>query len=605
MYSYLGKRPMLLECFASLPWKFTDASGSSQAFKLYLVDGLVTQPQPSDSDCDNAYRKGVSKSSHVSWRVYRVREFSAMPSPRRQCKARQGSRLEIHVEKLEINIDALCKLLKRVIPSTAYMHPSLSPVVSPRRRVLADKTTNALLSNLPAPTAKDGKSLSSRMPLEKISGKKRNISEVDDVERLESEDKNDGNDLEERSSAITAEAADPKVTKLSPGEELCAVTSSFHASQEPPAELEETFEIHDDGLRDSQLERLNATTIPDLTSAQSSPNTSVRRKDERLYSVSTPEAVKGSSQGSLHMASFVNFSQGEGDDIRSLKPITPPDLNSESQSSEAPKDIEERRSFLAHKAQLLKATLQLASYKIQTKQTTTPFRDLKLEPAAGQDPYLNPTEPTLPPNPFRRPLTRPRYAPGQQSPETRIATARGNASAQTKPPIKSLQNMSAPILNPTAYSARWASENPELSSYHTSHPNPQLIDNPSLPGPPHEVSTPLNTPHMSAALSNKRREDRSMTPTSTPRNLYVAAPTTTGTPPHQTSSTMQLSSPPSTADGEKVLNSQQKEFDAGETPVNKHRDVTERITIGLTSSVVKGEAAGALVDLMRGKSGEE
>lgn len=139
------------------------------------------------------------------------------------------------------------------------------------------------------------------------------------------------------------------------------------------------------------------------------------------------------------------------------------------------------------KAALLRTNLQLAYHKIQTNQTTTPFRKLKPPPPrieTSPTPSINnryPTklrdespEPTLPaffPPPFVPTLSLPTTAskilqPRESStrtfnealsPESRVSALRATANAQPKPPTtKPLVEIPEPKLRPTAYSARWS-----------------------------------------------------------------------------------------------------------------------------------------------------
>jgi hypothetical protein len=137
---------------------------------------------------------------------------------------------------------------------------------------------------------------------------------------------------------------------------------------------------------------------------------------------------------------------------------------------------------------------------------------------------------------------------------------------ETKPTVKALSHIPFPTLAPTAYSARW-SESAVQNEPQESVREPQ-VDLPSSPPSSQEGSDHNTYPNVATDL-----------PTAEPR-----------TP-------VQLSSPVSNLDGD-------LEFGVHSMKPRKISSQQHRLRqAGLTSSVVKGEAASGLLELMRGGSG--
>ena len=148
-----------------------------------------------------------------------------------------------------------------------------SPLAFPRRRVLTDKTTNAVVKNTTSPGPKTTSKLNAALfrsehHVSKLAGRKRTISEVEggdgdhrrdssthdvEVEDAEDDKRHDDDTTVEKDVYPEMNVDDEEIFD---DQGSRAAQSSFHASQEPPVEIEETFEIHDDGLRDSQVEQL-------------------------------------------------------------------------------------------------------------------------------------------------------------------------------------------------------------------------------------------------------------------------------------------------------------------------------------------------------------
>jgi hypothetical protein len=154
-----------------------------------------------------------------------------------------------------------------------------------------------------------------------------------------------------------------------------------------------------------------------------------------------------------------------------------------------------------------------------------------------------PSSPELPPQP---PSLR------RISPEGIVAAARARATQQKKPAIRNLNSLPIPTILPTAYSARYMAMEEE------------------------EAPPPSSGPSLNLTVKGLGEGDRRFKRSKTPTLGQEALATFPKTP-------TLLSSPPrSDVDG----------------PVATHGQ-GKKLIGGLTSSVVKGEAANGLLELMR------
>ncbi len=195
---------------------------------------------------------------------------------------------------------------------------------------------------------------------------------------------------------------------------------------------------------------------------------------------------------------------------------------------------------MAQKAETLRTRLQLAFYKIQTNQITSPFARLQKPrtPSPGLQAASSP--------PRSSSTVRPDHAtqPTTISPESRVALARARATSGIGKAVRPLSSLPAPQINPTVFSARWN---------HGIGTHEQQRNIPSSPPLPR--------------ADVLRRGDVQ----------------TRGRPGAEPHTPLQLSSP---------IASQQ---DIDET--SRRAQPRPRT---LTSSVVKGEAANSLLELVRG-----
>jgi hypothetical protein len=243
------------------------------------------------------------------------------------------------------------------------------------------------------------------------------------------------------------------------------------------------------------------------------------------------------------MSSFIDFESGglEGED--NLK-LLPAQSTNSSKHRVGKEDVDEVR--LVNASQNPKAVLTVFQ-KAETLRTRLQLAYYKVQTNQISKPFSRleqprPSSPDLPPQPSSLSRT---------SPEGIVAAARARATQQRKPAVRNLNSMPIPTILPTAYSARRMPVDEEKRL-----PQSSTISS-STPGGSHkevEAAERSKTPVLS-------QEDRTTFP-KTP---------------------MQLSSPPRSDVDDLTL---------------KHGP-SKKVVNGLTSSVVKGEAANGLLELMR------
>ena len=204
------------------------------------------------------------------------------------------------------------------------------------------------------------------------------------------------------------------------------------------------------------------------------------------------------------------------------------------------------------KAETLRTRLQLALYKIQTNQTTAPFARLQVPKprSPSPEPHISSSSPksssTLRPNSVQD---------DSISLEARVAAARARATSGLIPTVRPLSALPMPQLAPTAFSARW---NNEFSVQESQSSQTEPTNIPSSP--------PLSQVSEVIANSNLRPNASTVEPR-TPLQL----------------------SDPIASQGEEV--EEEEEVDSQSNKFRPH---------ALTSSVVKGEAANSLLELVKG-----
>ena len=193
------------------------------------------------------------------------------------------------------------------------------------------------------------------------------------------------------------------------------------------------------------------------------------------------------------------------------------------------------RLICPQKADALRTRLQLAMYKVKTNQTKTPFSRLKRPRTPSPD---LPDLPQMQPRPFL---------------ESIIGDARARAANQKKPPVRSLSSLPVPAMVPMTFAERY---NLREEDYQ----------------PP---STPTTT--MGVVKKEETEDwDSAETKCAGKQPTTIIEGEEPSTPP-------QLSSPPGS------------EYEDGPF---KRSGIHLRGG-GLTSSVVKGEAANGLLELRR------
>ena len=216
-----------------------------------------------------------------------------------------------------------------------------------------------------------------------------------------------------------------------------------------------------------------------------------------------------------------------------------------------------RKDLLSEKAETLRTRLQLAFFKVQTNQTSKPFARL------NQPRSRSPELPTLPlsSSPLSSPPERrSHFTP--ISPESKIAIARARATMQAKPRVQPLNKLGHPTIVPTTFSAR-------------------NLEDTRIGDKPQNPSSPPLTNGADGVLPTLVRVGTPIPPSKS-KSLKQTANSIPRTP-------MQLSSPPGSPEVKLAAAAKLRQ---GKGKYG-----------GLTSSVVKGEAASGLLELMRGGIG--
>ncbi len=223
---------------------------------------------------------------------------------------------------------------------------------SPTRRVLGDKTTNASIVSrptkdqrmldLPAKTSPSVTVNKTTMKVTPRAGQKRRIHEVDGAE-----EQNQNQGQAGSSSPLTDVATDPRSeteqrsfsSASQPKTATLSLLSSFHVSQEPPAPLEDQFEIQDE-MSQQTLDKIVRTwaastvdalaawrpcSIVKLTIIQHA--TPLPQNTTQLQPPLRPSLTAENSQDSVRMSSFIDFEENEPEEdnmkMISSKPSMP------------------------------------------------------------------------------------------------------------------------------------------------------------------------------------------------------------------------------------------------------------------------------------------
>ncbi|KAK7894985.1 hypothetical protein LTR67_005724 [Exophiala xenobiotica] len=444
----------------------------------------------------------------------------------------------------------------------------MSAATSPTRRVLGEKDVNALLSPKKTKAATD---LVSPRPLKRLApsivspraGQKRKIADVHSEGGGDSQKTNTSHTLSQgteissdgplvhHETVRTSTAAQAKPT----------IYTSFHASQEEPVQLEESeFEILDEPSQQT-LDTMHAVTFTQSTS--------------QLVPPLRPNLSKEPSQVSLDMYSLIDFESlsSQGDDMQMLEEL-------QVVKDQRPKTEDDtRKEMLLEKAETLRTRLQLALYKIQTNQISMPFSRLAVPKAKSSSPELpgpssssspKSSSTLRPSSSFHRPAT----TTITLTPESTVALARARATMDpNKPTIKPLSSFPIPTIEPTAFSARWNNDDRQDS----------------------QDSSRVLVPHIpSSPPMSEGDEDGDEDDLDNVDDLHDR-PGGQNQAPIEPRTPVQLSSPAGTH--------QRRGSESEGLGGRQNNNSQLRLRGGLTSSVIKGEAANSLLQLVRGGGG--
>ena len=436
---------------------------------------------------------------------------------------------------------------------------------SPARRVLGDKdknahlrlrspdrSTSALKHSMAAPSSPRVPPPVTRLSPSPKAGSKRKIGDVEDAERVDPEDNHDS----QRTQLLSdSEPEDEPTTEASISNAQTSydtAETSFSASQNP---LEPQFELPQEEMSQRTLEKLNEVPMP-RNNSQLPPH--------------RPGLLKEISAGSVGLSSFINFEGPPSSQASdAMQPIELPEpraadeeRQSDTQDEQPLSEADARKKMLNEKAAEMRTRLQLALFKVQTKQTNQPFSRLKVPKPTRERSNSPPTQwmpslttPRLSSSTIQAPSSTRTVTSIQQqthSAEESIASMRAQATNQLKPPVRSLNDLPMPRLDPEL------ADIPAGKSFDSSKTQQIIVDedqdtqqfpsSPPLSRQPSLASNECLLPGVNA--------------------LVTGQPET------------QLSSPP-----------------ASDADANEESGLTKMV------SVSKGEAASGLVQLMTGATG--
>ncbi|EXJ65676.1 uncharacterized protein A1O5_11203 [Cladophialophora psammophila CBS 110553] len=429
-------------------------------------------------------------------------------------------------------------------------------MASPARRVLGDRDPNAPMHQQPSKVPNRALPLASpiaqpsavKRPLPSGHspsssprvGQKRKIGAVHDHEQAGSQD-----------TVVTA-------TPLSPTSALLSATQSENEdnAQISMAQSRSTLDTALTSFCDSQEESSQMESefhIHDEPSQQTLDKmhaVTFSQSTSQLVPPLRPNLAKEASQSSLSMSSLIDFDNNrssEDEDMQMIEEL-------ERAKEKRPKtEKDARKEMMLEKAETLRTRLQLALYKIQTNQITRPFARLQVPKVTSPPPQLTGSSSSPRSSSTVRPSPGPENSAAQ---ETRVAMARARATMGPRPAIKLLSSLPMPEIVPTAFSARWNHKlEPQQGSQSSEvHPLPNIPSSPPL------LRADYSAEHLTVGATHQDTEP------STP---------------------LQLSSPAPSGHGDDV-----------EADTDLRRKSLQGV--GLTSSVIKGEAANSLLELVRG-----
>lgn len=387
---------------------------------------------------------------------------------------------------------------------------------SPVRRVLGNKDKNAQLNitspkriasdSVPNITSSPHRHPNMASASSPQGGIKRKIAEVEDAERAD-----DRNNDSQRTQLLSDD--DMEVTYVGSAasnmqQSYDPAATSFQASQNP---IEQHFELQQEEMSQRTLDKLNEVPMP--------------QNNSQLPPLK-PAFFRDTSAGSVGLSSFVNF---EGPPSSQLSDKILPAEASESKSTTknsmkppAPQqpvsEASARKQLLMEKAAELQTRLQLALYKVQTRQTNMPFSRLKVPKPARQRSSSPPTNwmpelstPRLSSSTIREPSSVRTVVGGSEEStrlaEAKIAAARSAAANQEKPPVRNLNSLPVPQLDPSlAKGVRKDGSN--KTSDNGSHESQQFPSSPPLSRQPSATSEE----HLLPGLTDRQPEAQLSSP---------------------------------------------------------------------------------------------
>ncbi|KAL2425979.1 hypothetical protein ABEF95_008457 [Exophiala dermatitidis] len=537
----------------------------------------------------------------------------------------------------------------------------MSTTTSPTRRVLGEKDPNANLQihSLSPRKANVHTGLENASPIAQRpttlkralspssprprAGQKRKIEDANDEESI-IPDSQDGNastayphahplsQMTDILSDSPSEVEGVGLYKSTPN----TVFSSFRPSQDDPShvQVEAQFEIHEEPSQQT-LDKMHAVTLPQNTS--------------QIVPPLRPNLNKECSQISLSMSSLIDFGNNRSSQVDETEDQDPAQddmqMMEEDQATEVPKEQipktqeEARKEMLLEKAATLRTRLQLALFKIQTNQISRPFAHLQLpktDRLSSSPPDITVAEASSS-SPSSSSTIRDGGGRGSYqsplTPESRIALARARATMDPKlrnTTVKSLSSLPMPHIAPTAFSARWNTVDeagpPTGTSDHQQHqqqqqqqPQPGQNQIQSRSNPTHSnIEIPSSPPLLPVAQGSEGNgknlhDQRILGGQQSHRQQQHMLSMSDEQPrtPLRRVSYPYPDSAPSSISVDRRQHHHHHSYQEGEirehdvqAPHTGHQQRGRGYRPGgLTSSVVKGEAANSLLELVRGGNG--
>lgn len=288
-----------------------------------------------------------------------------------------------------------------------------------------------------------------------VAGTKRKIQEVEEAERVEQDPEDDSQRTQLLSDTDTEsdhEQDRDDVSVSNPQKSYDTAGTSCPASQNI---IEPQFELHQDEMSQRTLEKLNDVPLPQNTSQLPPPR---------------PGLPHDMSAGSVGLSSFFNFdgppSTQNSDQLDLIELAAKSHgMTTDTKSKDQPPPTDPavaRKKMLEEKAEQLRTRLQLAMFKVQTKQTNQPFSRLKYPKITNRErsksppelPTLRLTTPTLSSSTIKQPSSNRTIGPHTNEPrlinsaEEHIAAMRARAANQQKPAVRNLNSLPIPRLDP-------------------------------------------------------------------------------------------------------------------------------------------------------------